>query len=75
MYSCQVFDKNVTNINFCYRLSIFLSINIIYQIIKQVVPLIPLKYSKILYTSQYNHRLSTTIIILFNLKDMRSKLQ
>ena len=72
MYSCQVLDKNVTNINFCYRLSNFLSINVMKQIIKQVVPL---KYSKILNISQYNHRLSTTIITLLNFKDKRSKLQ
>ena len=42
------------------------------QTIKQIVPL---KYSKILNISQNNHRLSTTIIILLNLKDRRSKLQ
>ena len=40
------------------------------QIIKQVGSL---KYSKILNISQYNHRLHTTIIILLNLKDIRSK--
>ena len=39
------------------------------QIIKQV-----LKYSKILNISQYNHRLSTTIIILLNLKDRKIKI-
>ena len=72
MYSCHVLDKNVTNINFCYGLSIFLSINVMLQIIKRVVPL---KYSKILNISQYNHRISTTIIILLSLKDKRSKLQ
>ena len=42
------------------------------QIIKQVVPL---KYSKILNISQHNHRLSTTVIILLNLKDKMSTLQ
>ena len=72
MYSCHVLDKNVTNINFCYGLSIFLSINVMLQIIKRVVPL---KYSKILNISQYNHRISTTIIILLSLKYKRSKLQ
>ena len=72
MYSCHVLDKNVTNINFCYGLSIFLSINVMLQIIKRVVPL---KYSKILNISQYSHRISTTIIILLSLKDKRSKLQ
>ena len=72
MYSCHVLDKNVTNINFCYGLSIFLSINVMLQIIKRVVPL---KYSEILNISQYNHRISTTIIILLSLKDKRSKLQ
>ena len=30
--SMQFLDKNVTNINICYRLSIFLSINIEYYI-------------------------------------------
>ena len=44
MYSCQVWAKNVTNINFCHGLSIFLSINVMQQIDKQGVPL---KYSKI----------------------------
>ena len=34
-----------------------------------------LKYSKILDIFQYNHRLCTTIIILLNLKNNRSKLQ
>ena len=72
MYSCHVLDKNVTNINFCYGLSIFLSINVMLQIIKRVVPL---KYSKLLNISQYNHRISTTIIILLSLKDKRSNLQ
>ena len=72
MYNCQVFNKIVTNSNSCNRLPVFYSINIMGQIMKQVVPL---KYSKILNISQCNHRLSTAIIILFNLKDKRSKLQ
>ena len=41
------------------------------QIIKQVVPL---KYSKILNISQYNYRLSTTIIILLNLNIKKIKI-
>ena len=65
-------DKNEANINFCYRLSILLSIDIMQQIIKQVVPL---KYSEMLNISGYNQRLSNTIIILLNLKDKRPKLQ
>ena len=65
-------DINEANINFCYRLSILLSIDIMQQIIKQVVPL---KYSEMLNISGYNHRLSNTIIILLNLKDKRPKLQ
>ena len=72
MYGCQVMDKNEANINFCYRLSILLSIDIMQQIIKQVVPL---KYSEMLNISGYNQRLSNTIIILLNLKDKRPKLQ
>ena len=71
MYNCQVFYKNVTNIKFCYRLSIFCQL-MLCNIIKQVVPL---KYTKILNISQYNHKLSTTNnIILLNLKEKRSKL-
>ena len=65
-------DKNEANINFCYRLSILLSIDIMQQIIKQVVPL---KYSEMLNISGYNQRLNNTIIILLNLKDKRPKLQ
>ena len=70
MYSCQVLDKNVTNVDFCHRLTIFCQLMLCNKH-KQVVPL---KQSKILNISQYNHRLSTTIIILLNLKDIRSKL-
>ena len=72
MYSYQVMDKNVANMNFCYRLSILLSIDVMQQIIKQVVPL---KYSEMLNISGCNDRLSNTIIILLNLKDKRPKLQ
>ena len=42
------------------------------QVIKQVLPL---KFSKVVNISQYNHRLGTTIIILLNLKDKSSNLQ
>ena len=60
-------DKNVANVNFCYGLSILLSVD--------VMQVVPLKYSEMLNISGCNHRLSNTIIILLNLKDKRPKFQ
>ena len=50
----------------------FFSINVMKQIIDQLVTL---KYSKIVNIFQHNHRISSTIIILLNLKDKKSKVQ
>ena len=36
--------------------------------------IVPLKYSKTLNISQYNDRITNTIIILLNLKNKRSEL-